>query len=91
MDQETVRWAELSTSVRLSYVSVGPESAAPVVVLLHAWESPAGALIDLPRCWTTPCTRWRSTNAATPFSDKSGGRLRSVGHIHPSHSSQETA
>jgi pimeloyl-ACP methyl ester carboxylesterase len=37
MDQETVRWAELSTSVRLSYVSVGPESAGPVVVLLHAW------------------------------------------------------
>ena len=37
MDHGTVRWAELSTGVTLPYVSVGPESAAPVVVLLHAW------------------------------------------------------
>ena len=37
MDHGTVRWAELSTGVRLPYVSVGPESAAPAVVLLHAW------------------------------------------------------
>ncbi len=31
-----VRWAELSTGVRLPYLSVGPSSARPVV-LLHAW------------------------------------------------------
>jgi len=31
-----VRWAELSTGVRLPYVSVGPSSATPVL-LLHAW------------------------------------------------------
>src|SRR3954454_2524599 len=37
MDQGTVRWAELSTGVRLPYVSVGPDSAGPVVILLHAW------------------------------------------------------
>ncbi len=31
-----VNWAELSTGVRLPYVSVGPSSATPVM-LLHAW------------------------------------------------------
>ncbi len=31
-----VSWAELSTGVRLSYVSVGPRNATPVI-LLHAW------------------------------------------------------
>ncbi len=31
-----VSWAELSTGVRLAYVSVGPSSATPVL-LLHAW------------------------------------------------------
>ncbi len=31
-----VSWAELSTGVRLPYVSVGPSSATPVM-LLHAW------------------------------------------------------
>ena len=31
-----VCWAELSTGVRLPYVSVGPSSATPVM-LLHAW------------------------------------------------------
>ncbi len=31
-----VRWAEVATSVRLPYVSVGPRSATPVI-LLHAW------------------------------------------------------
>jgi len=35
MDQG-VSWAELSTGVRLPYVSVGPSSATPVM-LLHAW------------------------------------------------------
>ena len=29
-------WAELSTGVRMPYVSVGPSSATPVM-LLHAW------------------------------------------------------
>lgn len=35
MDQD-VSWAELSTGVKLPYVSVGPSCATPVV-LLHAW------------------------------------------------------
>jgi rifampin ADP-ribosylating transferase len=35
MNQD-VRWAELSTGVRLPYVSIGSSSATPVI-LLHAW------------------------------------------------------
>ena len=35
MDQQT-RWAELSTGMRLPFVSVGPSAATPVL-LLHAW------------------------------------------------------
>ncbi|MEJ7706748.1 MAG: alpha/beta fold hydrolase [Nocardioidaceae bacterium] len=35
MDQ-SASWVELSTGVRLPYVSVGPRSATPVM-LLHAW------------------------------------------------------
>ena len=36
MESGAVRWAELSTGVRLPYLSVGPDSAI-TVVLLHAW------------------------------------------------------
>ena len=42
MQQDTVRWAELPSGVRLSYVSTGPASATPVV-LLHAWGESRGS------------------------------------------------
>lgn len=43
MDQEAVvRWVGLSTELTLPYVSVGPSSATPVL-LLHAWGESRGA------------------------------------------------
>ena len=37
MGEEDVRWAELSTGVRLPFVSVGSASSTPAL-LLHAWD-----------------------------------------------------
>lgn len=37
-----VRWAELATGVRLPYISVGPPSATPVI-LIHAWGEARGS------------------------------------------------
>jgi len=42
MQQDAVRWAELPSGVRLSYVSAGPASTT-AVVLLHAWGESRGS------------------------------------------------